>query len=208
MKTQFQRPIWQPDECALLVIDYQTEMMDGLVTIDKRRVELNVRYLCRLAKDYGMPTVLSTVGVGLGFNDPTVKPIRDELSHLEEIDRSTMNAWEDKAFLDAVKATGKKRLIFVALWTEICLLFPVLEALADGYEVCFVADAIGGTSQIAHDTAIQRMMQAGAVPTSIPTLGTEMFRDWDGDLIKKGRPSLDWYYAEQQKNQDLWSNFK
>lgn len=181
--------------------------MEGLKTIDPRRVELNVRYLCRTALGYGMPTVLSTVGVGMGYNTPTVDAIRNELPDNEEIDRTTMNAWEDEKFLKAVKDTGKKRLIFVALWTEICLIFPVLEALQDGYEVCFVADAVGGTSKLAHDTAIQRMIQAGAVPTTVPTLGTELFRDWKGPLIDQAREALDWYGAEQQKDKELWSSF-
>lgn len=192
--------IWKPDECALLVIDYQSEMMEGLKTIDKDVVDLNVRYLIRTAKDYDMPIVLSTVGVALGFNDPTVKSIKDELPDHEPIDRSTMNAWEDEKFLAAVKATGKKRLVFLALWTEICLIFPVLEALDEGYEVTFVVDAIGGTSQIAHDTAITRMVQAGAIPTTVTTIGTEFFRDWaEGGLIDKARPSLDWYGEQLSK---------
>ena len=171
-----------------------------------KSIDLNVRYLCRTAKGYGMPIVLSTVGVGLGFNDPTVQSIKDELPDLDAIDRSSMNAWEDENFLKAVKETGKKKLVFLALWTEICLLFPVLEALDEGYEVTFVLDAVGGTSQLSHDTAITRMVQAGAIPTTVASIGTEFFRDWaEGGLIDKARPALDWYGEQLQSNPDLFS---
>lgn len=201
VNAQETRSIWNPEEAALLIIDYQPEMLKGLKTIDPNKVGLNVRLLARIAKTYDMPVVLSTVGVGMGYNQPTVESIRTELPEVEEIDRSTMNAWEDEAFLQAVKDTGRKRLIIVGLWTEICLVFPVVEALDDGYDVSIVVDSVGGTSQIAHDTAIERMIQAGAIPTTIPTLSTEMFRDWLSPKGKKIGPVLDWYLAEVSKDE-------
>jgi nicotinamidase-related amidase len=100
-----------------------------------------------------------------------VKPI-------EEIDRTTINAWEDKEFLAAVKATGRKKLIIAALWTEACLTFPTLDAIRDGYEVYPIVDAVGGTSLEAHHTALERMIQAGAKPTSFVQLLSELQRDW------------------------------
>lgn len=192
-------PIWKPKDTALVIIDYQPEMLKGLKTADANSIGLNVRMLARIAKTYDMPVVLSTVGVGMGYNKPTVDSIRNEIPDVEEIDRSTMNAWDDENFVAAVKATGRKRLVMVGLWTEICLVFPVVDAISDGYEVSIVVDSVGGTSQIAHDTAITRMVQAGAIPTTIPTFSTEVFRDWMSEDGKKIGDVLNWYLAEVSK---------
>jgi nicotinamidase-related amidase len=115
-------------------------------------IELNVRFLIRAAKALNIPLILSTVGVQMGVNGPTRPAIQNELPGIEVIDRSSIDAWEDNAFRAAVKETGKKRLIFGALYTEICLAFPVIDAMRDGYEAMFVVDAVGGMSQLAHRT--------------------------------------------------------
>jgi nicotinamidase-related amidase len=160
-------------------------------------IELNVRTLARGARAFGIPVVLSTVGVKMEVNDPTIETLRGELADIREIDRSSMNAWEDTEFRRAVKATGRKRLVFGALWTEICLAFPVLEALASGFEVAFVADAVGGQSLVEHETAIQRMVQAGAVPNTTCAMVAEWFRDWGSDRATKGREVLVNYWRER-----------
>jgi isochorismate hydrolase len=110
-----------------------------------------------------------------------------------------MNAFEDRAFSDAVKNTGRKRLIFGGLHTEICLTFAVVQALKDGYEGMFVADAVGGRSQAAHRTAIERMAHAGAVPNTALAVVTELFRDWASSLADKAREIIYWYFAEVPK---------
>jgi isochorismate hydrolase len=110
-----------------------------------------------------------------------------------------MNAWDDKPFLSAVKKTGRKRLIFGALYTEICLAFPVVDALADGYEVSYVVDAVGGRSQLAHRTAIERLAHAGAVPNTSLALVTELFRDWKAPVADKARDIIVPYLGEVQK---------
>ncbi len=107
-----------------------------------------------------------------------------------------MNAWEDRPFRGAVNKTGRKRLIFCALFTEICLAFPVVDALADGYEVTFVVDAVGGLSQLAHRTAIERLSHAGAVPNTALALVTELFRDWKSPVAVKAREIIKPYLAE------------
>jgi hypothetical protein len=111
----------------------------------------------------------------------------------------SMNAWEDEAFRAAVQRTGKKRLIFGALYTEICLAFPVIDALRDGYDVTFVVDAVGGLSQLAHRTAVRRSTAAGAVPNTALALATELFRDWASPLGPKGREIIKWYVSELQQ---------
>src|SRR5262249_16173061 len=155
------------EESALLLIDYQKEMFDQIRSeTPAELIDLNVRLLIKAAKAFNMPIVLSTVGVEMGVNHPTVPSILAELPDIKGIDRSSMNAWEERAFRDAVEKTERKRLIFGALYTEICLAFPVVDALKDGYDVTFPVDAVGGMSQLAHSTAIQRLAHAGAVPNT------------------------------------------
>src|ERR1700728_3289817 len=133
--------VWTAEECALLLIDYQNEMFEVIRSETSADVvELNVRLLAKTAKAFGMPIVLSTVGVGYGFNGPTLPSVLSELEGIAPIDRSSMNAFEDAAFSEAVKATGRKRLIIGGLHTEFCLTFATVAALKDGYDVLYVTD--------------------------------------------------------------------
>lgn len=192
--------VWKYQDSALLLIDYQKEMFEQIRSeTPAELVDLNVRLLIRAAKAFDMPIVLSTVGVAAGINSPTVPSILAELPGIDVIDRSSMDAWEDAAFRAAVEKTGRKRLIIGALYTEICLAFPVVDALADGYEVTFPADAVGGMSQLAHATAIQRLVHAGAVPNTSLALVTELFRDWASPVANAAREQLQWYTGELAK---------
>jgi nicotinamidase-related amidase len=192
--------VWTSEEVALILIDYQEEMFGNLKSeTPADQVELNVRFLIRAAKAFNIPVVLSSVGVEMGVNRPTRTSIRDELPGLQAIDRSSMDAWEDKSFRAAIEKTGKKRLIFGALYTEICLAFPIVDAMRDGYEVMFVVDAVGGMSQLAHRTAIERLTAAGAVPNTSLALVTELFRDWKSPTANKAREVIKWYMPEAQK---------
>lgn len=194
------RGIWKHEDAALILIDYQKEMFDTVRSeTPAELIDLNVRLLIKAAKAFDMPIVLSTVGVEMGVNHPTRQSILDELPGIEVIDRSSMNAWEDKTFRDAVKKTDRKRLIFGALYTEICLAFPVIDAMADGYEAMFVVDAVGGLSQVAHRTAIERLAHAGAVPNTAVATVTELFRDWKSPVAGKAREILKAYLADVQK---------
>jgi nicotinamidase-related amidase len=189
--------VFKYKETALVVIDYQQEMFDQIRSeTPAALVDLNTRFLIKAAKAFDMPIVLSTVGVELGVNGPTRSSILAELPGAREIDRSSMNAWEDAAFRDAVRATGRRRLIVGALFTEICLAFPTVEMLRDDYEVVFPVDAVGGLSQIAHATAIQRLMQAGAVPATTLAIVTELFRDWKSPVADKARELVKGYLAD------------
>lgn len=192
--------IWTSEEVALVLIDYQEEMFTNVKsepTADA--IELNVRFLIRAAKAFKIPIVLTSVGVEMGVNRPTRASIRNELPELEVIDRSSMDAWEDRSFRVAVEKTGRKRLIFGALYTEICLAFPVVDAMRDGYEAMFVVDAVGGMSQLAHRTAIERLTAAGAIPNTSLALVTELFRDWKSPLADQARSLIKWYLPEVQK---------
>src|SRR6478736_6609488 len=135
--------VWKAEDCALVLIDYQREMFEVIRSeTNADMVELHARLLAKTAKAFDMPIVLSTVGVELGFNGPTLPSILEELEGIEPIDRSSMNAFEDDAFREAVEATGRKRLIIGALHTEICLAFATVQALKDGY-LLTIAAALG-----------------------------------------------------------------
>jgi nicotinamidase-related amidase len=186
-----------------VLIDYQREMFEVIRSeTGADLMELNVRLLAKTAKALDMPIVLSTVGVGYGFNGPTQPAILAELPGLEPIDRTSMNAFEDDAFREAVKATGRKRLIIGGLHTEICLTFATVQALKDGYDAMFVTDAVGGRSQVAHRTGIQRLAHAGAVPSTALAVNTELFRDWASPLAGPAREVIYWYFTEVTKLTD------
>jgi nicotinamidase-related amidase len=195
--------VWTADDCALVLIDYQKEMFEVIRSETPADVvELHVQLLAKTAKAFNMPIVLSTVGVEFGFNGPTLPSVLAELDGIKPIDRSSMNAFEDQAFRDAVKATGRTRLIIGGLHTEICLSFASVSALKDGYEVLYVTDAVGGRSQIAHRTGIERLAHAGAVPTTALAVTTELFRDWAGPLAQPALDVIYWYFTEAPKLTD------
>ena len=195
-----QQSVLRYEEAALVLIDYQKEMFEQVRSeVPSALIELNVRLLIKVAKAFGMPIVLSTVGVQMGVNGPTRESILAKLPDVTVIDRSSMNAWEDDAFRAAIKGSGRKRLVFGALWTEICLAFPVVDALREGYEVTFVVDAVGGMSQLAHTTAIRRLVAAGAVPQTAVAVVAELFRDWKSPAGGRAREILKPYLSDLQR---------
>ena len=195
--------VWKAEDCALVLIDYQPAMMEVIRSeTNTDLVELHARLLAKTAKAFDIPIVLSTVGVGFGFNGPTIPSLLEELEGVEPIDRTSMNAFEDQAFRDALAATGRKRLIIGALHTEICLAFATVEALKAGYDVLYVTDAVGGRSQVAHRTAIERLAHAGAVPTTALAVVTETFRDWASPLREPALGVIYWYFNEVGNHTD------
>ena len=167
-----------PLNATLIVIDYQPPQINDITSMDRGEMVKNVVALIKIANLYKIPIVHSTVNVKTGLNTPPVPQVRQVTKDLPTYDRTSINAWEDKEFLEAVKATGRKKLIMAALWTEACLSFPTLDALKEGYEVYLVVDAVGGTSPIAHEAALRRMERAGAQPVSVMGLICELQRDW------------------------------
>jgi nicotinamidase-related amidase len=161
----------------LVLIDYQPSQVQTVTSIDHDLLKRNIVSVARLAKAYKLPVVLSTVNVANG-QPPTIPELREVLSDSDEIDRTQINSWEDIEFRRAVEATGRKKLIMTALWTEVCLAFPTLDALREGYEVFPVVDAVGGTSLEAHRTGLERIVQAGAQPIGWVSLACELQRDW------------------------------
>lgn len=162
----------------VLILDYQDHVMEGIKSTDQELIELNAKALAKASKFMNVPVILSTIGVQLRGDHPTMSSIRTELADEPEYDRTTMNAWEDEAFREAIEKSGRKRLIFAGIWTEVCLLYPILHAQRDGYETYFVVDAVGGSTPLAHEIAISRMIQAGSQPITLNSLLTEWIRDW------------------------------
>jgi nicotinamidase-related amidase len=167
-----------PENSAGIIIDYQPTQVGSIESMDKYTMVKNVVALIKLAKIFKMPIVVSTVNVKAAGLKSTIPQIAQEVKDLPSYDRTTINAWEDIEFLEAVKATKRKKIIMAALWTEACLLFPTLDALKEGYEVYPVVDAVAGTSIVAHDAALRRMEKAGAQPVSLMGLICEIQRDW------------------------------
>lgn len=166
-----------PKNSALVLIDFQPQMVFGVANIDRQTLFNNVLLLAKAAKIFDVPTILTTVETK-SFSGNMWPQLLDLFPGQEPIERSSMNSWEDEKFVAAVKATGRKKLVMAALWTEVCLAFPALEAIKAGYDVYAVEDASGGTSMMAHNAAMRRVEQAGAVPmTTLQTL-LEYQRDW------------------------------
>ena len=167
-----------PQNSALIVIDYQQNQFRTVRSMDPDLLLENIVSTVKLAKLFGVPIVHSTVGVAAGRDESTVPELAELLEDDPPIDRTAINAWEDADFLAAVRATGRRKLILCALWTEVCLAFPALDALREGYEVCPVVDAIAGTSLEAHRAGLERVVQAGAQPIGWVSLACELQRDW------------------------------
>lgn len=167
-----------PQNSAFIIIDYQPVQVNSIASMDRQLMVNNIVGAAKAAVAYGLPIVHSTVNVKTGLNKPPIVQLRRVLDKFPTYDRTSINSWEDIEFRKAVEATGRKKLIMTALWTEACLTFPALDALAAGFEVYVVADAVGGTSVTAHDMALRRIEQAGGKMISVPQLFCELQRDW------------------------------
>ncbi|MCE4946571.1 MULTISPECIES: hydrolase [Streptomyces] len=166
-----------PDNCAVLFVDHQPQMFFGTGSGDRTAIINSTVGLAKAAKTFDVPVVLSTVAAE-SFSGPILPQLADVFPDQEIVDRTSMNAWEDAAFVEAVKATGRKKIVIAGLWTEVCVVLPALSALTQGYEVYVVTDASGGVSPQAHEHAVQRMIQAGAVPVTWLQVLLELQRDW------------------------------
>ena len=167
-----------PQNAAFIVIDYQPIQVSSIRSMNQEELVFNIVHTAKAAVTYDLPIIHSTVNVTTGRNKPPIQALVDVLGAYPTYDRTTINSWEDVAFKKAVVATGRRKLVMTALWTEACLTFPALDALQEGYEVYAVADAVGGTSVVAHRMALRRIEQAGARLISKTQLYCELQRDW------------------------------
>lgn len=173
MKTE----LLNPHNSVVIFIDHQPQMTFGVANIDRQTLFNNVILLAKAAKIFNVPAILTTVETK-SFSGNMWPQLLDIFPDQEPVERSSMNSWEDAKLVEAVVATGRKKLIMAALWTEVCLAFPALEALQAGYEVYAVEDASGGTSVAAHNAAMRRIEQAGVVPVTALQVLLEYQRDW------------------------------
>lgn len=167
-----------PKNAAFIIIDYQPVQVNSIASMDRQLLLNNIVGCAKAAVAYDLPVVHSTVNVKTGLNKPPVPHIQRALSGYPTYDRTSINSWEDVDFRKAVEETGRKKLVMTALWTEACLTFPALDALAEGYEVYVPVDAVGGTSVAAHEAALRRIEQAGGKLISTVQLFCELQRDW------------------------------
>jgi nicotinamidase-related amidase len=165
-----------PENCVLLLIDHQPFQLANVHSHDPTMVINNVTALARTAKVYGIPTILTTVNEERG--GAIFKQIQAVFPDQRTINRTSINSWEDRRVVEAVRKTGRKKVVMAALWTEMCLAMPAIHAMADGYDVYVVTDASGGVSPEAHDMGIRRVQAAGAQPVTWLGMAGELQRDW------------------------------
>jgi nicotinamidase-related amidase len=173
-----------PKESVLLLIDHQPFQFANLHSHEPTMIVNNVIGLAKSAKVFGVPTILTTVVEERGGY--LIKGLQEVFPDQKPIDRTFINTWEDGRVVDAVKKTGRKKLVMAALWTEICLAMPAIQAMGEGYDVYIVTDASGGVSAEAHDTAVRRMVQSGVVPMTWLAVASEWQRDWAREATVPG----------------------
>ena len=166
-----------PDNCVVTLIDHQPQMLFGVAGVDRQSIINNTVALAKASRVFDVPVVLTTVETK-SFSGNLWPQIRAVFPEQPAIERSSMNAWDDKNFVAAIKATGRKKIVLAGLWTEVCVTFPSVQAIHDGYEVYVVEDCCGDVSQLAHDNAMKRVIQAGAKPVTSLQVMLEFQRDW------------------------------
>ncbi|HKC16174.1 MAG TPA: hydrolase [Steroidobacteraceae bacterium] len=165
-----------PKDSVLLLIDHQPFQFANLHSHEPTMIVNNVIGLAKTAQIFGVPTILTTVVGERGGS--LIRGLQDVFPEQKPIDRTYINTWEDARVVEAVNKTGRKKVVMAALWTEICLAMPAIQAVGEGYEVYIVTDASGGVSAEAHDMAVRRMVQAGVVPMTWLAVQGEWQRDW------------------------------
>jgi nicotinamidase-related amidase len=166
-----------PNNHTLVLIDHQPQMAFAAQSHPIEIIRNNVALISKAAKTFNVATVITSVAAK-SFSGPIFSEITEVFPNETIIDRTTMNTWEDPAAYKAITGKNKKKVVFAGLWTEVCIVGPALSAIAEGYEVYFIADACGGVSKEAHDMAVQRMIQAGAQPMTSLQYLLELQRDW------------------------------
>jgi nicotinamidase-related amidase len=166
-----------PANCAVIFIDHQPQMFFGVASSDRQDLLNNVLVLAKAVRIFAVPVIL-TVIESQDFNARLTEQLLDIFPGQTPIKRTGMNAWDSPEFTAAIKQTGRRNLIIAALWSEVCLVMPALQALTDGYAVYAAEDASGGTSVVAHAAAIRRIEQAGAVSVTALQVLLEFQRDW------------------------------
>lgn len=166
-----------PDNCVVTLIDLQPQMLFGVTNFDRQSIINNNVALAKTAKVFGVPVVLSTVETK-SFSGNLWPQVQAVFPDQVPIERSSMNAWDDQNFVAAIEQSGRKKIVLAGLWTETCVALPTIQAMHDSYEVYIVEDCCGDVSQLAHENAMKRVIQAGAKPVTSLSVMLEWQRDW------------------------------
>lgn len=178
MSTQLsEKGLLTPDNCVVAMIDLQPQMLFGVGHYDRQMIVNNNLALAKAARVFGVPVVLSTVET-TGFSGYLWPQIQAVFPDQVPIERTTMNSWDDRNFVSAIEKTGRKKIVLSGLWTETCVALPTIQAIHDGYDVHVLEDCVGDISQLAHDNAMKRVIQAGAKPVTSLSVMLEWQRDW------------------------------
>jgi nicotinamidase-related amidase len=172
-----ERGLLTPENCGVVFIDHQPQMFFGVAGVDRQALLNSVLVLAKAARIFAVPVILTAVE-SAGFSGNIAPQLLALFPDQAPIERTSMNAWDSKDFMAAVKRTGRRNFLIAALWSEVCLVFPALQMLEEGYGIYAVEDASGGTSQMAHAAAIRRIEQAGAVSLTALQVLLEFQRDW------------------------------
>lgn len=215
VRDQVKDHLLTPKNAVLVIIDYQPPQIITTVSMDRQTLIGNMRALIKTAKAFDVPIVLSTVNTTNGRNPDTIPQLKELLAGVPSIDRTSINAWEDEEFYQAIKATKRKKLIIAALWTDACLLFPTMDAIKEGYEVFPVVDCVGANSIEGHKAALQRMVHAGAQPVGWNSVACELQRDWGRhetvtgfmDAVKEQGHGWGWFISVSQEIEE-YHNYK
>src|ERR1700737_4729135 len=166
-----------PDNCVVALIDHQPQMLFGVSNFDRQSIINNTVAIAKAARVFALPVVLSTVE-SKSFSGNLWPQIKAVFPNQGPIERTSMDAWDDKNFVAAIKKSGRKKIVLSGLWTETCVALPTIQAIHDGYEIYVVEDCCGDVSQLAHDNAMKRVIQAGAKPVTALSVMLEWQRDW------------------------------
>lgn len=169
--------LYTAEDSVVVFIDHQPQMTFGVANIERSLLINNVTLLAKVAKEFKVPAILTAVETE-SFSGYIWPQLLDVFPGQEVVERSSMNAWDDAGFRKAIEATGRKNIILTGLWTEVCVTWPTLEMIGAGYNIYVVEDCCGATSQAAHDAALSRMVQAGAIRLTTIAALLEWQRDW------------------------------
>ncbi len=166
-----------PDNCVVTLIDFQPQMLFGVTNFDRQAIINNVVALAKATRVFDVPVILSTVETK-SFSGNMWPQVQAVFPKQVPIERSSMNSWDDENFVAAIKKSGRKKIVLAGLWTETCVALPTVQAIHDNYEVYVVEDCCGDVSQLAHENAMKRVIQAGAKPVTSLSVMLEWQRDW------------------------------
>ena len=179
LSTGGDKALINPADTLILLLDHQTGLFQTVKDIGVMELRANTIALAKLGALLKLP-VITTSSVPDGPNGPPMPELKEAAPHAHYVPRhGEVNAWDNEAFVKAVRDTGKKTLIMAGVWTSVCVMFPALDATAAGFKVYAVIDASGDPSEMVSRTTLARFVQGGVVPTTVNAVVSEIHRTWN-----------------------------